>query len=210
MGRTDAENSAAGQTGTNDGDFFPMPHAKGSGVRDVPATKPAVPAPAVATAPVAEPATDRTPRRRVRRPVAGGDKLRAPEWAIEKCRRDGLVPRFVNDTENGTRIQELMERGYVLLEAPEGMTRMPATAPEHIATPLGRAVSRVVDKDKGIRAYLMGQPKEYYDEDQQAKQQSIDRTEASYTHPNKDEGQYGGVKLTGPSPGPGMVTTEVF
>lgn len=77
---------------------------------------------------------------------------------------DGYVDRIVND--NPGRIETFKRAGYEMVEnASLGTSNVDGA----------QASAGVVSKDvgKGVTAYVMRQKKEYYDEDQNAKQQKI-------------------------------------
>lgn len=81
------------------------------------------------------------------------------------------------------RIQKFKNAGYVHVQSGEGMGDDAAGKP----TKLGKQVS--VPVGNGETGYLMKIPKEYFDEDQSAKEKSLKETEAAMKR--KKEGQYG-------------------
>ena len=86
----------------------------------------------------------------------------------EKFKREGLVPRWVNDDKG--RVEKLKLRGYDFVRDPNSEVQ---AGEDNGNTDMGTAVSKVVDhtKDgKPIRAYLMVQRKEDYQEDQDIKE----------------------------------------
>ena len=116
-------------------------------------------------------------RNRHRRAMHGTTKLDAPLWAKEMAEAHNLTLRFVNDT-NGTgqRVKEYEAAGWQLVEAPEGMERDPGWTSALESGADSALVSRIVNSN-GERAYLMAKPKEWYEEDQQAKTDRIKRAE---------------------------------
>jgi hypothetical protein len=148
-------------------------------------------------------ATDRTPRTGTfvrsgkRRPVSSGDKLRAPRWAIDWARENNLHLHFINDTGgDGEIINEHLDLGYVLVEAPKGEQRFPGTKGIDEASPLGKYVSKVVSKGNGTRAYLMAIPQEEYDELQQAKKNERLAVEQAILNNAGVEGGYSRTEST--------------
>ena len=100
----------------------------------------------------------------------------------------GYVYRFVNDS--GARIDQLKEAGYEIVTDDNlivGDSRVldakqPGTA------------KKVISKD-GTVSYLMRQKKEWYDEDQAAKQAHNDEIEAAMKK-QASEGMYGSIKTS--------------
>jgi hypothetical protein len=87
----------------------------------------------------------------------------------EKMKREGLVPRWVNDVKG--RIPELQLRGYDFVRDPEKEIQ---AGEDNKNTDMGSAVSKIVGTNADgspMRAYLMAQDKENYDEDQRLKEE---------------------------------------
>lgn len=87
-------------------------------------------------------------------------------------KEDGYVYRIVND--QGSRISDFIDGGYGLVEAADvrvGDKRV------NSATPEGSKAQ--VSVGKGEKAFVMRIKREYYEEDQRAKQAEIDRLEQS-------------------------------
>jgi hypothetical protein len=129
----------------------------------------------------------KAPERRVKRgPVEGKNKLTV------RNQDPNYVYRIVNDTED--RISDFLERGWEFAieeSARVGDTRVDETSK------LGTA--RAISVGGGMKAYLLKIKKEWYDEDQAAKQAYVKKTEEAM-RPNSNEGTYGkidvGTKLT--------------
>ncbi len=80
----------------------------------------------------------------------------------------GMVPRVINDQEG--RIQRAQSGGYNFVK-PEHATSWGSQQLHQGNTDLGSKVSKIVSRgEPQIRAYLMEIKKEYYDEDQAAKE----------------------------------------
>jgi hypothetical protein len=103
-------------------------------------------------------------------------------------KQPGFHYRVVNDV--GARVQQFMDAGYEIVpttEAYVALTRVDQVSPEGTANAL--AVGG------GQRGFLMKIPKDFYDEDQKAKQQIIEQREAAIRKPEID-GAYGDIKLS--------------
>lgn len=96
-----------------------------------------------------------------------------------------FVYRIVNDLDD--RVLNLQERGYEIVtnDTPIGDKRV-ATAKQE-GSPVQIRVGN------GKTAYLMRIKKEWYDEDQAAKQEEVDKTEQSIM--GNPGGEYGAVKI---------------
>lgn len=99
-----------------------------------------------------------------------------------------FVYRIVNDVDD--RIERFQQAGYELVDVNEARLssqRVGAGTPEgtKAAMPVGM----------GTTGYLMKIPKEWYEEDQRAKQAQIDMSEESIKKPNID-GAYGDIKIS--------------
>lgn len=110
--------------------------------------------------------------------IEEGRKARIPvgvprsKLAVPEIR--GYQLRWFNDLEG--RIQQAQAGGYEFVEQDEAPTFGNPDV-DNVNRDLGARVSRVVDKSTGMKAYLMKIKKEYYEEDQQAKQAIIDETD---------------------------------
>lgn len=87
----------------------------------------------------------------------------------------GYQLRWFNDLEG--RIQQAIDGGYEFVSPDEAPTFGTPGDIDNVNRDLGARVSRVVDKSTGMRAYLMRIKKEFYEEDQAAKQSIIDETD---------------------------------
>jgi hypothetical protein len=116
-----------------------------------------------------------------RSPVATRNRLSI------KNRDPNYVYRIVNDTDS--RIEDLQEQGYEIVPAAElgtvGDKRVDnATAPGSVP---------YISVGQGIKAVVMRQRKEWYEEDQAVKQQRVDDSEQTMKNPKAD---YGSIKAT--------------
>ena len=101
---------------------------------------------------------------------------------------EGYVYRIVNDIDD--RVQTLQEMGYEIVtdkNVPVGDKRIANTTQE------GSPVK--VSVGQGVQAYVMRQKKEFFDEDQQAKNARNDELEATMKREAKDAGFYGKLKI---------------
>lgn len=96
--------------------------------------------------------------------------------------------RIVNDT--GDRIQKFLDAGYEIVQAKDvkvGDKRVNAATPE--------GSQAQVSVGQGDKAFVMRIRKDWYEEDQQAKQQEVDNTEAS-TRAKALDGTYGKLEIS--------------
>jgi hypothetical protein len=108
--------------------------------------------------------------------VAGKDEL-------------NFVYRIVNDT--GDRIAQFQEAGYELVDSSThrvGDKRVSAASPE--------GSKAQVSVGKGDKAFVMRIPKEFYNEDQAAKQIEVNRLEQSIKQTATGAGDYGSVSIS--------------
>lgn len=95
--------------------------------------------------------------------------------------------RFVNDI--GSRIHQMKEAGYELVTDDDMVV-----GEARVSDPSAQgSAKRVVNKD-GTISYLMKQKKEWYDEDQAAKQAHVDELEQSMKN-EASQGMYGSIKM---------------
>lgn len=100
--------------------------------------------------------------------------------------REGYVRRWVNDVDD--RLLRAEAAGYKTVLKPADLSDPKAGA----GTQVGSAVAKSVGA--GVRAVLMEIPREFYEEDQAAKQRNVDRREAGIGRQQGVKGQqYGGV-----------------
>jgi hypothetical protein len=126
-------------------------------------------------------AAERTNRPK-RIPLGTRNVLTAPK-------REGYVRRFVND--DGDRIKTFEAAGYSVVRG-DVEVGDPKAGKD---TPTGSVVEKSVGS--GNRAVLMEIKKEWYDEDQKAKQDRIDESERDMKRQlnTQRQGSYGGVKF---------------
>ena len=101
----------------------------------------------------------------------------------------GYVYRIVNDTDD--RIQQMQELGYEIVSD----TSM-QVGDKRIANPTQEGSPVQVSVGQGIKAYVMRQKKEYYDEDQASKQTHVNELESSTKREAQEAGFYGNLKIT--------------
>lgn len=88
------------------------------------------------------------------------------------------VPRwFVGEM----RARQAEAAGYTYVEDPNAKV---GEGPENQRDPLNTKVSRIVDREKGTRAYLMVIDKDWYKEDQREKQKQVDEIDDAIHHGN--------------------------
>jgi len=96
-------------------------------------------------------------------------KLNLDSATEKRIKADNLVPRFINDSDHGQRLRDAEAGGYKFIEA-EGTEKV-GDAEE--LQERDRRIRRLVGTNKDGSpqyAYLMGIPKEFYDEDQAEKE----------------------------------------
>lgn len=84
---------------------------------------------------------------------------------------EGHVARVFNDMDD--RIQEALERGYKFVKSDGTL------GDERVADPACQGAYVTKSVGGGVKGYLMAIPKEWYDEDQAAKQAEVDRLDAA-------------------------------
>lgn len=120
---------------------------------------------------------ERREGKRERVPMSGHrSKLQLSESDRKALDEAGFVPRWVNDVDG--RVEQALAGGYVYVE-PEEAKSVGQMALHEGNSDLNGRVSKIVSKGGGqpIRAYLMKIKKEFYDEDQAAKQARNDEIE---------------------------------
>jgi len=106
-----------------------------------------------------------------------------------KGKEDGYHYRIVNDT--GDRVQQLMDAGYEIVDASSvqvGDKRINSTSPE--------GTQAQVSVGGGVKAFVMRQKLEWYNEDQAAKQARVNQLEETITQSAGANGLSGSVKLS--------------
>lgn len=101
----------------------------------------------------------------------------------------GYVYRIVNDIDD--RISTFQEMGYEIVT-----DKTVSVGDKRIANPTQEGSPVTVSVGQGITGYLMRQKKEWYDEDQAAKQKQVDDLEKSMKREKDDEGFYGKLKIS--------------
>jgi hypothetical protein len=125
----------------------------------------------------------KAPATRVRRsPVEGRNKLRV------KGEKPGYVYRIVNDIDD--RIHDFLERGWEL-DTDEDIRIGDSRVDQD--SRLGQV--RLVSVGGGQKAVLMRIRKDWYEEDQAAKQEYVKKTEEAM-RPNPNEGTYGKIDIS--------------
>jgi hypothetical protein len=125
----------------------------------------------------------KAPERRVKRTPLGTRNV-----LTIAGKEPGFHYRFVNDT--GDRVQEFLDMGYELVEQKDvriGDKRLGAPSTE------GSVAKASVGR--GTQAYVMRIKQDWYEEDQKAKQEYVDQTEAA-TKEKALDGTYGDLKIT--------------
>ena len=97
--------------------------------------------------------------------------------------------RIVNDVED--RITQFQEAGYEVVQSDTVEVGDKRAAS---GTPIGSA--KTLSVGQGTKAYVMKIKKEWFEEDQRAKQGQITATEASIKDPTLNGGDYGSTKLS--------------
>ena len=129
------------------------------------------------------------PLNRAKRPrrSSANSKLKGPLAIVGDLDHENYVYRVAND--EGNRIEELKSYGYEI----DNSQNIGFSGSNAVKT--GSAHTVVVDKRTGKKGVLMRQPREFHEEDKQAKAKLIDKTEESMFRKLKtDEGRYGDVE----------------
>lgn len=100
----------------------------------------------------------------------------------------GYEYRFVNDTDN--RIAEMEDRGYEIVR-----DKSVKVGDKRVANPTADGTPVTITKG-GLTSYLMRIKKEWYLEDQAAKQKMVDDVEASMKTEAAAQGLYGKLEIT--------------
>jgi hypothetical protein len=96
--------------------------------------------------------------------------------------------RIVNDVD--TRVNDFLERGYEVV-TDQGVT----VGDKRVAIPSQSGSVVEMSVGQGQKAVLMRIKKEWYDEDQAAKQQSVDQIENQMKAETRKDGNYGSIKI---------------
>ena len=122
---------------------------------------------------------------RVRRTPINGTRNRLSVRGKEP----GYVYRIVNDIDD--RIQTMKEIGYEIVTT-QGIT----VGDNRIANPTQEGSPVQISVGQGIKAYVMRQKQEWFDEDQKTKQSKIDELEGSIKKDAESSGLQGKVKIS--------------
>lgn len=120
-------------------------------------------------------------------PVAESRNVLTVEGKLD---RNAYVPRWVNDVDD--RIERFRQAGYDFVKN-DGITVGIETA-DWRGTSDGSIVRKGVGR--GVTAYLMAIPKEFYDEDQKKKQKLIDEQEAAMLAAVNEQSNYGKISFS--------------
>ena len=101
----------------------------------------------------------------------------------------GYVYRIVNDVDD--RVTTFQEMGYEVVT-----DKTVSVGDKRVANPTQEGSPVTVSVGQGITGVVMRQKKEWYDEDQAAKQRQVDELESSMNREKNDEGFYGKLKIS--------------
>ena len=126
-------------------------------------------------------------------------RLQLSEEERKAFDENGYVPRWVNDVDG--RVERFKAAGYEFA-TPEEARSVGSGEIHQGNSNLGTRVSKIVSRGGGepVRAYLMKQKKEWYEEDQKAKEEQnaqVDRAlKEGHAGGAPIENQYGSVTMT--------------
>lgn len=126
----------------------------------------------------------KAPERRVRRAPLGNRNI-----LTVTGKEPGYEYRFVNDT--GDRIQEFLDDGWEIVEKKD--VRIGDKRLGNPTSAEGTAATAAVGH--GTTAYVLRIKEEWYKEDQEAKQEYVNQTEAA-TKEKAQDGTYGELKIS--------------
>jgi len=101
----------------------------------------------------------------------------------------GYEYRVVNDV--GDRVATMIERGYEIVTDPNVKV-----GDRRVANPSQEGSPVMASVGQGIKGYVMRIKKEWFDEDQAAKQKQVDEMERSIKQDAVKEGLYGDIKIS--------------
>ena len=127
--------------------------------------------------------TTSKPQRKERIPVSGNRDILTYENI------PGYVTRWVNDVDN--RIPKYLDAGYVFVK-PDGKLMSGEESIHNARSTTEGVLTKNVGK--GITAYLMAQKEEWYEEDQKAKSDRVNKLEGKLTEKPLGKDEYGEVK----------------
>ena len=107
-----------------------------------------------------------------------------------KYREPGYVYRIVNDEDD--RVQRLQDAGYEIATKES----VGAIGDRRVDTASSIGSSAHFSVGKGVKAVVMRQKVEYYQEDQAAKQAEIDALEATMSRDARKAADYGSIDLS--------------
>lgn len=126
----------------------------------------------------------KAPERRVRRTPVGTRNV-----LTVTGKEPGYEYRFVND--EGDRVQEFLDQGWEVVT--KDSVRI---GDKRLGTPASaEGTAATASVGRGTTAYVLRIKEEWYKEDQAAKQEYVDRTEAA-TKEKAQDGTYGELKIT--------------
>ena len=128
-------------------------------------------------------AVSKAPVRRVRRTPIGKRNVLTVTGA-----EPGYHYRFVNDS--GDRVQEFLDNGWE--KVPADKVRV---GDKRIGVASNEGTDATASVGQGERAYVLRIRQDWYDEDQKAKQEHINNTEAA-TREKALDGTYGKLEIT--------------
>jgi hypothetical protein len=101
----------------------------------------------------------------------------------------GYVYRIVNDTDD--RVKTFEEMGYEVVTDPSV-----SVGDKRVATATKEGSPVKISVGQGVQAYVMRQKQEWYDEDQQKKQEHVNELESSMKRDSEKEGFYGKLDVS--------------
>lgn len=101
-----------------------------------------------------------------------------------KNKEDGYVYRIVNDLDD--RVEQLLATGYEI-------DKTQTVGDKRVDTP--STMDGAFSVGNGVKAYVMRQKKEFYDEDQVSKQHYVDQTESTMRSDARKASDYGSVTI---------------
>lgn len=131
------------------------------------------------------PSTDRTKTRKKRPPINGrGDVL---SLEVNDKDKEEYQYRVFND--KGTRVAQYQQYGWELCSTDD------VTIGTRNTVKAGNVASVTVDSSDGTQGVVMRIRKDWYEEDQKAKADAIDKTESLITGESEKDGNYGKVSI---------------
>jgi hypothetical protein len=97
--------------------------------------------------------------------------------------------RIVNDIDD--RIQEFIDRGYEIVT-----DTTVQVGDKRVANPTQEGTPAKVSVGQGVKAFVMRIKKEFYEEDKQTHNATLDELEGQLRRTAKEEGLYGDIKTT--------------